>query len=136
MAESKHGVAKYSTALLLVAIGVLAYGLASSTDLRAQETHPGFVPKDLEVYGVQGYDHHAVLVYQYHLEFYDLPEDIVVGHEPEHPNNPPLLFKKGKREFIRDIPSLGLKPMNVMRFQHRIKFPSIAAHEDRNFIWA
>ena len=103
------------------------------------EKRKNFVPSDTSIFGVLGYGHHAVVVYQYHVGFYNLPSNVVLKRQRPSPKAPLLLYSNGHvvlhdKTFIRD-----LKPFKVMTFQHKIQTSrrlSIAGPlEFRHFIW-
>jgi hypothetical protein len=103
-----------------------------------------FVPSDSRVEHIYGNDHKAVFLYQYHLEFYELPPNLSFRPEP-----PPNSFfatlynedKPLKGVFSGEVAvsQLGLKHLKTMTFGHRV---SVSLHnvardmERTKYFWA
>ncbi|HVC09753.1 MAG TPA: hypothetical protein VNH15_07440 [Elusimicrobiota bacterium] len=104
-------------------------------EVNAEAKH--FVPKDSESLDTLGYGRHMVLVYQYHLEFYDLPAGMEIKRKRPSRISPIQLYVNGQVVYRSNIAALELKPFKVMTFQHRIQTSRDGSGplEFHNFIW-
>ncbi len=94
-----------------------------------------FAPSDLQLREIYGNDRNAVFVYQYHLEFYELPSNLSFKPEPP-PNSFFSMLYDGDKP-LREVYSgkvpvsqLGLTSRKNLQFGHRISVSlSKVAHE-------
>lgn len=101
-------------------------------ELAAKRASP-FTPKDTKITAVLGYDQHAVFVYQYRVEFFNLPPDMKLTQE--RPGSPVRLYNQGKTVSPRDTISLNLQPFKTITFKHRIQSSDGWSGPLKNFVW-
>lgn len=105
-----------------------------ASDLASKRARP-FVPKDTMIINLLGYDHHAIFVYQYHLEFYHLPSSVELEQQRADPRAAMQLYDDGRIIYPDSIRDLNLQPFKIMTFRHHIETSGYPYGPTRRFIW-